>query len=634
MMNDDLQGISVLMPTYNQGSFISRAIASLQLQTFLNWELIIINDGSSDYTAEVVKDYLKDERITYLENDQNKGLGVCLNQGLDRSKYNLIAYLPSDDIYYADHLSSLHEFIRSDEGNILAYAGVQYNYEDTHTASAAESTVGKIDGYSLQLVQVLHRKTLDRWIEREELITDSLDRMFWDKLSEQGKQINTKKISCEWVDHPEQRHKIIQETSGGGIYTYKQYYRVNQPLLYHSTTGNYINELNNYTRFRKPAQRLSGKLKILLVGELAYNPERIYALEEQGHQLYGLWMSSPNCYNTTGPLPFGNVIDLSLDTWTEAVKEIKPDIIYALLNHQAVPFAHYIMLTNPGIPFVWHFKEGPFYCRQNGTWKELMELYVNSDGQIYTNQEIKKWFGQFIAQEEQLTLILDGDLPKADWFNGKPSRLLSEDDGEIHTVVSGRPLGLYPFHVRELALHNIHLHIYGDVQQAYWGGWIAQANALAPGYLHIHPHCNPNQWVSEFSKYDAGWLHVFDCGNQGEMMKASWLELNYPARMTTLAAAGLPMIQKDNTGHIAATQSLIQDLDMGIFFRSIDELGEKLKDKHRMQEIRNNAIKNKMFFSFDNHVNDLVAFFEKVIQKKKGNIQFQPNDSTTTSMIA
>ena len=634
MMNNNLQGITVLMPTYNQGSFISRAIASLQLQTFLNWELIIINDGSSDYTAEVVKDYLKDERIRYYENAQNKGLGVCLNMGIEHSKYNLIAYLPSDDIYFADHLDSLYETIQSDKGTILAYAGVQYNYEDNPTASAAESATGKIAGYSLQLVQVLHRKTLDRWIEREELITDSLDRMFWDKLSQHGKQLNTAQVSCEWVSHPEQRHKIIQETSGGGIYTYKQYYQVKQPLIYHSTKGNYINELNSYTRFRQPTEKISGKLKILLVGELAYNPERIYALEEQGHQLYGLWMSSPDCYNTTGPLPFGNVIDLSLDTWTEAVKEIKPDIIYALLNHQAVPFAHYIMLTNPGIPFVWHFKEGPFYCRQNGTWKELMELYVNSDGQIYTNTEIKKWFGQFISQEEQLTLILDGDLPKADWFDGKPSRLLSADDGQIHTVVPGRPLGLYPSNVKELALQGVHLHIYGDIQQVYWGGWIAQANALAPGYLHIHPHCNPNQWVSEFSKYDAGWLHIFDCGNQGEMMKASWLELNYPARMTTLAAAGLPMIQKDNTGHIAATQSLINDLDMGIFFRSIDELGEKLKDKRRMQEVRNNAIKNKMFFSFDNHVNDLVAFFEKVIQKKKGNIQFQPNDSTTTSMIA
>lgn len=634
MINDDLQGVSVLMPTYNQGSFISRAIASVQLQTFQNWELIIINDGSSDYTAEVVKDYLKDERIWYYENPQNKGLGVCLNTGLERSKYNLIAYLPSDDIYFADHLNSLYESIRSNEGTILAYSGVLYNYEDNPTASAAESAIGKITGYSLQLVQVLHRKTSDRWIEREELVTDSLDRMFWDKLTQQGGQVNTRQISCEWASHPEQRHKIIQETSGGGIYTYKQYYQVKQPLIYHSTKGNYINEFNSYTRFRLPAEKVSGKLKILLVGELAYNPERIYALEEQGHQLYGLWMSSPDCYNTTGPLPFGNVIDLSIDTWTEAVKEIKPDIIYALLNHQAVPFAHYIMLTNPGIPFVWHFKEGPFYCRQNGTWKELMELYVNSDGQIYTNPEIKKWFGQFIAQEEQLTLILDGDLPKADWFDGKPSHLLSANDGEIHTVVPGRPLGLYPTDVKKLALQGIHLHIYGDIQQVYWGGWIAQANALAPGYLHSHPHCNPEQWVSEFSKYDAGWLHVFDCGNQGEMMKASWLELNYPARMTTLAAAGLPMIQKDNSVHIAATQSLIRDLDMGIFFHSMDELGEKLKDKRRMQEIRNNATKNKMFFSFDHHVDDLVAFFEKVIQKKKGELQLQTEAKTATVITA
>lgn len=90
---------SVIMPTYNQASFIRRAILSLQRQTYPNWELIIINDGCTDDTEMFISDFLNDERIVYIKNESNKGLGHALNQGLDVAKYEYIAYLPSDDYY-------------------------------------------------------------------------------------------------------------------------------------------------------------------------------------------------------------------------------------------------------------------------------------------------------------------------------------------------------------------------------------------------------------------------------------------------------------------------------------------------------------------------------------------------------
>ena len=57
---------SVIMPTYNQASFIRRAILSLQRQTYPNWELIIINDGCTDDTEMFISDFLNDERIVYI----------------------------------------------------------------------------------------------------------------------------------------------------------------------------------------------------------------------------------------------------------------------------------------------------------------------------------------------------------------------------------------------------------------------------------------------------------------------------------------------------------------------------------------------------------------------------------------
>jgi len=213
---------------------------------------------------------------------------------------------------------------------VLASAGVRHHYNRT--------AHGKIDGYPLQLVQVLHRRTEDRWIERDELVTDDLERMFWSKLRRRGRFVTSGEVTCEWVDHPTQRHKLIREQVGG-INPYRVRYRVRAPLRFHSTAGNFIDETAQYAAVRRPAVPSAHGLKILLVGELAYNADRVLALEERGHRLYGLWMRDPYWYNTVGPLPFGHVEDLDRDRWQEEIARVRPDVIYALLNWQAVPFA-------------------------------------------------------------------------------------------------------------------------------------------------------------------------------------------------------------------------------------------------------------------------------------------------------
>lgn len=65
-ISDNIQ-FSVLMPVYNQASFIRRAIASLMMQTYSGFELIIINDGSTDCTEQFITDYLEDKRVAYIK---------------------------------------------------------------------------------------------------------------------------------------------------------------------------------------------------------------------------------------------------------------------------------------------------------------------------------------------------------------------------------------------------------------------------------------------------------------------------------------------------------------------------------------------------------------------------------------
>jgi len=466
----------------------------------------------------------------------------------------------------------------------------------------------------LQLVQVLHRRGAERWLTRDELVTDDLARMFWSKLATRGAFVSSGALTCEWVDHPQQRHKIIREPEGG-INPYRLRYRVKAPLRFHSTAGNAIDEVAQYRAYRerpRPPGALDG-LRILLVGELAYNADRVVALEERGHRLFGLWMPDPYWYNTVGPLPFAHCEDLDVTRWRDEIARVRPDVIYALLNWQAVPFAHAVLRDNPGVPFVWHFKEGPFICLEKGTWPALVELYTRADGAIYSSPEMAQWFGTVGISDARPRLVLDGDLPKRDWFVDRRAPRLARADDDFHTVVPGRPIGLHPHNVAELARDRIHLHFYGDFTHGQWREWIAKTMRLAPGYLHLHDNVDSRHWVDEFSRYDAGWLHYFRSDNGGELRRANWDDLNYPARIGTLAAAGLPLIQYDNHDAIVAADRLARDLDVGIFGRDLAELRPQLADTKRMEALRANVWRHRDRFTFDHHVDRLVAFFRHVI---------------------
>jgi hypothetical protein len=596
------------MPTYRQAAFLRRSIASLLAQSMPDWELIVIDDGSPDETQQILASHFEEPRLRVHRSASNQGLGRALNAGLDLARADLIAYLPSDDVWYADHLATLCSLFDQDPNLVLAYSGIRHYHN--------RSSPGQIDGEPLQLVQTMHRRTADRWLERSELTTDDLDRMLWSRLRMQGSIACTGQVTCEWVAHTAQRHKLLREPIGG-INPYRVYCQVQEPMRFHSTEGNFIDEVRQYARFRdRPDTPLAPDgLKILLVGELAYNAERVLALEERGHQLFGLWMPNPYWYNTVGPLPFGHVRDLPPLHWREEVHRLQPDVIYALLNWQTVPFAKSILDQNPGIPFVWHFKEGPFICLEHGCWDDLIALCNGADGFIASSPEMLAWFETVLPglSSRIPTRWLDGDLPKRDWFDvPRPPRLIAADD-EIHTVVSGRPIGLHPETVAELGALGIHLHFYGDFTQGQWRAWIERARGLAPRHLHLHPTVDQDRWVEELGQYDAGWLHGFTSRNGGDLRRADWDDLNYPARMATYAVAGLPMLQRDNTGACVAIQTIGRERDLSVFYESIPDLAAKVRQRERMNALRESAWRQRELFMFDTHADDLIRFFRSVI---------------------
>ncbi|MFM7596160.1 MAG: glycosyltransferase family 2 protein [Flavobacteriales bacterium] len=100
---------SIILPTYNRASFLTRSIGSVIMQTFTNWELIVIDDGSTDHTKEVVNSF-NDARIKYFY-QENSERSAARNKGIDNASGTWICFLDSDDESQPDHLHKLAKFI-------------------------------------------------------------------------------------------------------------------------------------------------------------------------------------------------------------------------------------------------------------------------------------------------------------------------------------------------------------------------------------------------------------------------------------------------------------------------------------------------------------------------------------------
>jgi len=128
--------IDVILPTYNQASTLGWAIASILNQTFKDFRLIIVNDGSSDYTKDVLAGFT-DERISVIEHQTNKGLPKSLNDGHAAGCRPWCTWVSSDNISEPDHLEKLlHEAEFADfvRGNFSIYYNISRNIDHIDTS--------------------------------------------------------------------------------------------------------------------------------------------------------------------------------------------------------------------------------------------------------------------------------------------------------------------------------------------------------------------------------------------------------------------------------------------------------------------------------------------------------------------
>jgi glycosyltransferase involved in cell wall biosynthesis len=120
--------VTVLMPAYNAGKYIREAIKSVLGQTFADFQLLIINDGSTDNTEEMIHSF-QDERIVLI-NQSHKGIAAALNKGLSKASSIYIARFDADDICFPQRLAKQVSFLDTNSGYITIGCDAEYISED------------------------------------------------------------------------------------------------------------------------------------------------------------------------------------------------------------------------------------------------------------------------------------------------------------------------------------------------------------------------------------------------------------------------------------------------------------------------------------------------------------------------
>lgn len=127
-MNDKDNLISIIMPAYNSAKYIRNAIKSVQRQTYDNWELIIVDDCSSDNTVEIIEE-LDEKRIRLFVNEKNSGAAISRNRALREAKGRWIAFLDSDDIWENTKLEEQLNFMKT-KGYAFTYTDYRIQLND------------------------------------------------------------------------------------------------------------------------------------------------------------------------------------------------------------------------------------------------------------------------------------------------------------------------------------------------------------------------------------------------------------------------------------------------------------------------------------------------------------------------
>ena len=108
--------VSIIVPVYNSEKFIEDTINTVKQQTYKNWELILVNDCSTDKSKEIIEEYIKkDEKMKLINLEKNSGAAIARNTGIEKAKGRYIAFLDADDLWNKEKLEKQIKFMKDND---------------------------------------------------------------------------------------------------------------------------------------------------------------------------------------------------------------------------------------------------------------------------------------------------------------------------------------------------------------------------------------------------------------------------------------------------------------------------------------------------------------------------------------
>lgn len=160
--------IDVILPTYNHASFLPAAINAILAQTFTDFQLIIVNDGSTDNTPQVLQTF-SDPRITILTHGKNLNLPTALNTGHAFGKSPYCTWVSSDNISYPEHLAALYAEIIKGYDFVQGLYKVINTFDGTHSINNAQALNNTLGHGYLGAAFLYTRAVWDTYRYNEEL---------------------------------------------------------------------------------------------------------------------------------------------------------------------------------------------------------------------------------------------------------------------------------------------------------------------------------------------------------------------------------------------------------------------------------------------------------------------------------
>ncbi len=187
-MDQEKPYFTVVIPTYNRAGFIADTLQSVFAQTYSSFEVLVVDDGSTDETEAVVGS-LNDRRLHYWKKE-NAERGAARNYGIQRAKGQYITFLDSDDLFYAHHLQTAYDFIQNNNYPEIFHLGYEMKTADGQVLSRVTNRKGDLNrsllkGNSLSCIGVFvqHAVMQANLFEEDRRMAGSEDWELWVRMA-------------------------------------------------------------------------------------------------------------------------------------------------------------------------------------------------------------------------------------------------------------------------------------------------------------------------------------------------------------------------------------------------------------------------------------------------------------------